>query len=182
MQLQAADGQSSESFEFNPYLRESINVGSDIIDVEKLKRQYPHLEPLKLKGYNYADFEAILGQDVYQAIRPLEYLQADLQTAPLAVRLPLGRVLSGPLATTSCALSSCLKSNIEAYPSLVDQVKSWYDVESFGALKQVDNRSKSDAKALDILEKSTTHDGVRYPWVCFGSTKTVTCPIITTPH
>ncbi len=154
--------QQPEDFEFTPYLRESINVGTDNVDVESLKRSYPHLEPIKSTRYRYSDVEVILGQDVYQAIRPLEYLQADSQVAPLPVRLPLGWVLSGPLATASCALSTCLKASVEADHSLVDQVKSWYEIESFGSYKQVDNRSASDEKALDILGRTTFHDGTRY--------------------
>ena len=51
---------------------------------------------------------------------------------------------------------------------LASQVKSWYDMESYGALKQVDPRSAADARALDILESTTVHIGKRYdvgmPW------------------
>ncbi len=74
--------QQPEDFEFTPYLRESINVGTDNVHVESLKRSYPHLGPIKSTRYRYSDVEVILGQDVYQAIRPLEYLQADSQVAP----------------------------------------------------------------------------------------------------
>ena len=35
-------------------------------------------------------------------------------------------------------------------------------MESYGALKQVDPRSASDACALDILENTTVHSGKRY--------------------
>ena len=45
---------------------------------------------------------------------------------------------------------------------LASQVKSWYDMESYGALKQVDPRSASDAGALEILENTTVHNGKRY--------------------
>ena len=42
------------------------------------------------------------------------------------------------------------------------QVKFWYDMESYGALKQVDPRSASDARAHDILENTTLHNGKKY--------------------
>ena len=45
---------------------------------------------------------------------------------------------------------------------LASQVKSWYDMESYGALKQVDPRSFSDARAHEILENTTVHNGKRY--------------------
>ena len=55
----------------------------------------------------------ILGQDVYHAIRPLEYFSADEKRSPVAVRLPIGGVLSGPLPSSSCLNSTCIKLNIE---------------------------------------------------------------------
>ena len=45
---------------------------------------------------------------------------------------------------------------------LADQVKRWYDIESFGAFKSVDSRSKADNRALRILESTTFHDSERY--------------------
>ena len=45
---------------------------------------------------------------------------------------------------------------------LASQVKYWYDMESYCALKQVYPRSASDARALDILENTTVHNGKRY--------------------
>ena len=51
--------------------------------------------------------------------------------------------------------------NIEHDNELVSQVKSWYDIESFGANKQVDSRSAADARAHEILESTTIHNGLR---------------------
>ena len=104
----------------------------------------------------------ILGQDVYHAIRPLEYFSADEKRSPVAVRLPIGWVLSGPLPSSSCLTSTCFKVNIEHDNELASQVKSWYDIESFGANKQVDSRSAADARAHEILESTTIHNGLRY--------------------
>ena len=52
--------------------------------------------------------------------------------------------------------------NIEHDNELVGQVKSWYDIESIGADKQVDSRSAADPRAHEILENTTVHNGLRY--------------------
>ena len=104
----------------------------------------------------------IFGQDVYHAVRPLEYFSADEKRSPVAVLLPTGCVLSGPLPSSSCLTSTCFKMNIEHDNELASQVKSWYDIESFGANKHVDSRSSADARSHEILESSTIHKGLRY--------------------
>ena len=82
-------------------MRETLNVGSDIIDVKSMQETYPHLAVLDPVRYSYGEIEMILGQDVYHAIRPLEYFSADEKCSPFAVRLPIGWVLSGPLLSSS---------------------------------------------------------------------------------
>ena len=52
--------------------------------------------------------------------------------------------------------------NIEQDNELASQVKSWYDIESFGANKQADSKSAADARAHEILEITTIHNGLRY--------------------
>ena len=44
----------------------------------------------------------------------------------------------------------------------MSKVKSWYDIESFGANKQVDSRSAADARAHKILESTSIHNGLRH--------------------
>ena len=90
-------GGSCSSFTIKPYVRDDLQVGTDVIDVESLKTMYPHLEPIPLKKYSYADVDMILGQDVFHFIRLLEYFDSDRKNTPVAVRLSLGWVLSGPL-------------------------------------------------------------------------------------
>ena len=104
----------------------------------------------------------ILGQDVYHAIRPLEYFSADEKCSPFVVRLPIGWVLSGPLPSSSSLASTCFKANLEQDFELACQVKSWYDMQSYGAFKQVDPRFAADARAQEILETTTFHNGQRY--------------------
>ena len=104
----------------------------------------------------------ILGQDVYHATRPIEYFESDSKYAPVAVRLSIGCVLSGPLPATSSFISSCFKIVIELESDLTEQMKSWYEMESYGAVKEADPRSFSDRRAVEILETTTFNDGTRY--------------------
>ena len=154
--------QDFEAFTVRPYVGEILNVGSDIIDVKSMKETYPHLAVLDPVRYSYGEIEMILGQDVYHAIRPLECFSADEKCSPFAVRLPIGWVLSGPLPSSSSLVSVCFKANIGQDFELACQVKSWYDMESYGAFKQVDPRSAADARAQEILETTTFHNGQRY--------------------
>ena len=94
--------QDFEPFTINPFVKESLNVGSDIINVHSLQATYPHLAVLDPVTYPYEDIEMILGQDVYHAIRPLEDFSADEKRSPVAIRLPIGWLLSGPLPSSSC--------------------------------------------------------------------------------
>ena len=45
---------------------------------------------------------------------------------------------------------------------LDSQLKSWYDMESYGELKQVDPQSTAYARALDTLENTTVHKAKMY--------------------
>ena len=58
-------GGSCSTFDVKPYVRKNLLVGNDVIDVDRLKQQYPHLEPVALSKYSYGDFKMILGQDVF---------------------------------------------------------------------------------------------------------------------
>ena len=58
-------------------------------------------------GKSYGDLEMILGQDMFQCIRPLEFLQTNRKNTPIADRLLLGWVLSGPLPSTWGLFSTC---------------------------------------------------------------------------
>ena len=105
--------QDFELLTTNPFVKESLNVGSDIINVQALQETYPHLAVLDPVTYTYKYIEMILGQDVYHAIRPLQYFSADEKRSPVTVRLPIGWVLSGPLPSSSSITSTCFKVKIE---------------------------------------------------------------------
>ena len=158
-------GGSCSSFAIKPYVRDDLHVGTDVIDVESLKTVYPHLEPIPLKKYTYADVDIILSKDVFHFIRPLEYFDSDRKNTPVAVRLSISWVLSGPLPSTSGFFSTCFKAvttNKDTDSNSAEQLRSWYDKESYGAFKQEDSRSAAKVRAEKILEATTYHDGSRY--------------------
>ena len=130
----------------------------DTIDVNQLQREYPHLAPLSLPNYTYSDVHVILGQDASAAIRPIEYFDCEQPNTPVAVRLLIGWVLSGPVPSSTYLLSLCFKVN-NSDLDLSEQIRSWYEMDSFAAYKQVDLRSKSDQRALAMLKSSTCFDG-----------------------
>ena len=92
---------------FEIFLEEDLHVGSDVFDVACLQEKYAHLQPLELQRHSYAEVEVVTGQDAFHAMRPLEYFVTDSKNAPVAVRLPLGWVLSGTLPSRSCLSSTC---------------------------------------------------------------------------
>ena len=55
-----------------------------------------------------------------------------------------------------------LKAVIRQENDLVEQLKSWYDMESYGSMKNVDSRSAADRQANDILEQTTILKDGRY--------------------
>ena len=171
-------GGSCSSFAVKPFVRNDLKMGSDLIDVENLKTKYPHLEPVPLSKYSYADVEMILGQDVFHSIRPLEYFESDRANTPIAVRLPLGWVLSGPLPSVTELFSTCFKAvaSSEKDSILAEQLRSWYDMESYGAYKQADSRSAADAQAMTFLDETTFNDGCCYQVGMLWADKESTLP------
>ena len=71
LELSSLSGEDNKVYHLTPYVKQSINVGHDFIDVPALQKEYPHLAPLNSESYNYADVELVLGQDAFAAIHPL---------------------------------------------------------------------------------------------------------------
>ena len=105
--------QDFEAFTERPYVRETLNVGSNIIDLKSMQETYPHLAVLDPVKYSYGNIEMILVRDVYHAIRPLEYFAADEKCSPFVVCLPICWLLSGSLPSSSSLVSTCFKANVE---------------------------------------------------------------------
>ena len=130
-------------FPVTPHVRDDLKVGNDIIDVDKLKTTHTHFERIPLSKYSYSDVEMILGQDVFHCLRPLEYFVADRPNTPIAVRSPLLWVLSCPFLSTMGLFSTCFKAvtSSERDSILAAQLRSWFDMDSYVAYKQVDSLS-----------------------------------------
>ena len=88
----------------------------------------------------------ILGKDEYHALRPLDQFIDDSKSPPVADRLPFGGVLSDPMPSASGLILTCSKAKVEHVSELATQIKSWYDMKSHGATKQVDPRLASDRR------------------------------------
>ena len=92
----------------------------------------------------------ILGQDVFHAIKPLEYFQGGNQNTSVAVRMLIGCILSGPLPSpfgVRVTIFKCKNENV----ALADQVRKWYELESYGTFEQADPRSAPDKSAQNFL-------------------------------
>ena len=66
-----------------------------------------------------------------------------------------------PLPPSVISPSLCFKCVVED-SFLTDQIKSWYELESYGAFKKVDARSAADKHALSTLNSKTVRNGERY--------------------
>ena len=140
------------------YVKDNIRFGSELINIADLQNKYP---PFKITQYNYEGVEVIIGQEYYHAVRTTEFILGDDKNSLCSVRLPIGWVISGPLPPSIVSISSCFKCSVED-SSLTDQIKSWYELESYGDFKQVDSRSAEDKHPLSILNSETVHNGERY--------------------
>ena len=156
-------------FSLCAYVKENIRIGSELINTADLQNKYPQLAPIKPTQYTHEDVEVIIRQDYYHAVRPIEFILGDDKNSPYSVRLPIGWVISGPLQPSIVSTFSCFKCVVED-SSLTDQIKSWFELESYGAFKQVDAHSAADKHALSILNSETVHNGERYIvlCLCFG--------------
>ena len=152
-----------EVFTVNAFTKSSHNVGRDFIDDSALKSKYPHLDPVPGTQIDYSSVSMILGQDAYGAIRPIEYFVSSTdKSSPVAVRMPIGWVLSGPLPSTSNLSASCFEASSEEDSTLAREVKLWYDMGTFGAVKNVDPSSAEESRAKEILHSTTFHAGKKY--------------------
>ena len=98
--------QKFEAFNVRPYARETLTVGSDIVNVKSI----PYLAVLDPVKFTYGDTEMTLGH----AIHPMEYFAAEKKCSTFAVGLPIGWVLSGPLHSSSSSFSTSFTANLNS--------------------------------------------------------------------
>ena len=95
------------TFELTAFVKDELKVGTNTVNNPALQSKYSYLAPIKPMVYSYADVDLKIGQDSFHAIRPEEYFksEANPNTSPVAVRLPIDWVLSGPMPTSTGFLS-----------------------------------------------------------------------------
>ena len=69
------------SLDVSPYVKGSIDVRKDVINVPDLQARFRHLAPVHPIVY-YNDVKAIFGEDVFHAIQPLEFFRVDTTNSP----------------------------------------------------------------------------------------------------
>ena len=146
---------------FSAYNKDNIRTGSEFINFAELQNKYPQLTPIKPTQYTYEDVELIKGHIYNHAVRLIEFILGDDKKSSCSVRLLIGWVVSGPFPLSVGSTSSCFKYVIED-SSLTDEIKSLYELQSYGAFKHVDARSASDKHDLSIVNSETVHNGERY--------------------
>ena len=118
------------TFILSAYVKDEINDGTQKFNIPALQEKYPYLEPIKPVRYSYSEIEMVIGQDFYLHIRPLDYFHDADRKTPMAFRLPVGWVLSGPLPSSSGLLSTCFRCKAEDV-ELVSQVEAWYELKKY---------------------------------------------------
>ena len=142
---------------------QKLVIGESFYDIRKMQSQYPQLTKVPSNNFNLKDVKVILGTDCFSLTRLLEY-QRGQSGEPWVVRCSLGWAVSGSLprkivsSLTSCHSSVYQSANFD----LNEQIKTWWDNESYGSRVKVDGRSRSDVKALETLKKTTHCENDRY--------------------
>ena len=140
----------------------NLSVGDKVYDFTKLKKIYSYLNKLPDIKVSMADVKAILGHDAYHLIRRLEYKSGD-RNEPWAVKTSLGWTVSGelPKTETGCLTASCNLS-VSSDP-LADQMKKWWDMETYASVCDVSGRSKEEKRAHEnYAQKTTKQNGERF--------------------
>ena len=143
------------------YTHPNIDAGTKIYNYQELKLAYPHLSVLSEETLKLKDVKMILGQNCYHIHRPVEYKNCT-NGEPWAVKTKLGWTLCGPLPQQKAVqmTASCVTASED--DALAEQIKTWWDIESYASRCDVSGRSKEDEKALQMLEQTTKFDGERY--------------------
>ena len=151
----------SDTHHMTAYTHPNIDAGSKIYDYRELKDAYPHLSVLSEETLKLKDVKMILGRNCYHIHGPEEY-KSCTNGEPWAVKTKLGWTLCGPLPQQKAVqmTASCVTASED--DALAEQIKTWWDIESYASRCDVSGRSKEDEKALQMLEQTTKFDGERY--------------------
>ena len=151
----------SDTHHMTVYTHPNIDAGSKIYDYRELKDAYPHLSVLSEETLKLNDVEIILGQNCNPIHRPEEN-KSGTNGEPWAVKTKLGWTLCGPLPHQEAVKMTTSGVTASEDDAVAEQIKSWWDIESYASSCDVSGRSKEDEKALQMLEQNTRFDGERY--------------------
>ena len=103
----------------------------------------------------------ISGQNCYLIHRPVKY-KSCTNCEPWAMKTKLGRTLCGPLPQQKAVqmTASCVTASEDDL--LAEQIKTWWNIESYASRCDVSGRSIDDEKAWQMLEQTAKLDGERY--------------------
>ena len=151
----------SDTHHMKIYTHPNIDAGTKIYNYQELKLAYPHLSVLSEETLKLKDVKMILGRNCYHIHRPVEY-KSCTNGEPWAVKTKLGWTLCGPLPQQKAVqmTASCVTASEDDV--LAEQIKTWWDIESYASRCDVSGRFKDDEKALQVLEQTTKFDGERY--------------------
>ena len=167
-------------FKLTAFVKDELKVDKDTANIPALQSKYPYLAPIKPIIYNYADVDLIIVQDSFHAIRPEEYFrsEADPDTSRVAVRLPMGWVLSGPMPKSTGFLSTFFRFNT-ADTDLAGQIKRGYEIEHAGPTNKstlVAPRTRGRLKYLIHPPSMMDQDALK---ACSGQKKPSCCQTYT---
>ena len=150
----------SDTHHMTVYTHPNIDAGTKIYNYQELSLAYSHLSVLSEETLKLKDVKMILGQNCYHIYRPVEY-KSCTNGEPWAVKTKLGWTLCGPLPRQKAV-------QMTEDDLLAEQIKTWWDIESYASRCDVSGRSKDDEKVLLMLEQTTKFHGERYevglPW------------------
>ena len=124
-------------------------------------KKYPYLNCVGFKQIDLTKVAIILGQNAYELIRPVEYKNGS-KNKPWTIKLPLGWTGSGPVPINQLKLSAACHVANNDDMKLAEDVKRWWDMESYGTLTVAGRRTKEDKLATEILNSTIKFNGERY--------------------
>ena len=152
---------TSDTHHMTVYTHPNIDAGTQIYNYQAVKLAYPHLSALSEETLKLKDVKMILGQTSYHIHRPEEY-KSCANGEPRAVKKKLAWTLCGPFPQQRAVqmTASCVTASED--DALGEQIKTWWDIESYASRCDVSGRSKEDEKTLQMIEQTTKFDGERY--------------------
>ena len=148
----------SDTHHMTVYTHPNIDTGTKIYTYQELKLAFPNFLVLSEETLNFKDVKMIFGQNCYYSHRPEKYKNCT-NGEPWAVKTKLVWTLCGPFPQQEAVQMTAFSVTASEDDVLAEQIKTWWDIESYASRCDVSGRSKDDEKALEMLEQITKFDG-----------------------